>query len=183
MEQQKTAAFTGHRPQSLPWGRNEKSPRCVEFKKILKAEIEKAIAEGYTAFVTGMEMGVDLIAGRIVIDLKEIYPHITLECAIPFEAQAALWPEEEQEKYRYILSRCDHTNIICPRETKGAYGRRNRYMVGKAGLIIAGWSGVTSGTGNTVRYARKKGRRLVIIDPVGMIINREGSVYIDPDVG
>jgi len=174
MDWQKTVAFTGHRPQSLPWGRNEKSPRCAEFKKILTAEIEKAIAEGYTAFITGMAMGYDLIAGRIVLDLKEVYPHITLECAIPFEEQAALWPEEEQEKYRYILSRCDHTNIICRRETKGAYGRRNRYMVGKAGLVIAGWSGAPSGTGSTVRYARRKNRRLIIIDPAGLLVSREG---------
>ena len=174
MDWQKTVAFTGHRPKFLPWGRNEDDPRCIEFKKILQAEIEKAIAEGYTAFITGMAIGFDLIAGRIVLDLKEIYPHITLECAIPFEEQAALWPEEEQEKYRYILSKCDYTNIICRGETKGAYGRRNRYMVDKAGLLIAGWSGIPSGTGSTIRYARKKNRQLAIIDPVALTVNRDG---------
>ena len=34
--QGKTCAFTGHRPQSLPFGFDESDKRCVRLKEILK---------------------------------------------------------------------------------------------------------------------------------------------------
>ena len=41
--------------------------------------------EGVTHFISGMAQGVDLYAAEIVLELKEQYPQITLECAIPYE--------------------------------------------------------------------------------------------------
>ena len=32
-------AFTGHRPESLPFGENENDPRCVRLKAMLLTEI------------------------------------------------------------------------------------------------------------------------------------------------
>ena len=36
----KTCAFTGHRPQHLPFGMNENDERCVKLKEELKEQIE-----------------------------------------------------------------------------------------------------------------------------------------------
>ena len=36
---QKRLAFTGHRPESLPFGENENDPRCVRLKAMLLTEI------------------------------------------------------------------------------------------------------------------------------------------------
>ena len=84
----KTCAFTGHRPQHLPFGMNENDERCVRLKEILKEEIINLIeAENVTHFITGMALGVDLYAAEIVLDLKARYPSITLESAIPCETQ------------------------------------------------------------------------------------------------
>ena len=35
----KTCAFTGHRPQHLPFGMNENDDRCVKLKEALKEQI------------------------------------------------------------------------------------------------------------------------------------------------
>ena len=37
----KKCAFTGHRPQSLPFGFNESDERCVALKKTIRDEIIK----------------------------------------------------------------------------------------------------------------------------------------------
>lgn len=102
----KTCAFTGHRPQHLPFGMNENDERCVRLKEILKEEIINLIEkEDVTHFITGMALGIDLYAAEIVLDLKACYPSITLESAIPCETQAVKWSAAQRERYYMILPR------------------------------------------------------------------------------
>ena len=78
----KKCAFTGHRPQSLPFGFNEADERCIALKKVLRNEIINLIEnKGVTHFITGMAIGVDMYAAEIVLGLKASYPGITLESA------------------------------------------------------------------------------------------------------
>ena len=84
----KTCCFTGHRPKSLPFGYDEGAEGCKRLKALLTESIEKQITEnGVTHLISGMAMGVDIYAAEAVLELKEKYPHITLECAIPCETQ------------------------------------------------------------------------------------------------
>ena len=67
----KKCAFTGHRPQSLPFGFNETDERCIALKQTLRAEIIRLIEhEGVTHFISGMALGVDMYAAEIVLGLK-----------------------------------------------------------------------------------------------------------------
>ena len=60
-------AFTGHRPQSLPFGLNEADERCIALKQKLRNEIINQIENnGVTHFITGMAIGVDMYAARLV---------------------------------------------------------------------------------------------------------------------
>ena len=103
----KTCAFTGHRPQHLPFGMNEDDERCVKLKEELKEQIINLIeAEDVTHFITGMALGVDLYAAEIVLDLKARYPSITLESAIPCETQAVKWSMAQRERYYDIAAQC-----------------------------------------------------------------------------
>ena len=76
----KTCCFTGHRPQSLPFGFNENDARCYALKKALREQIIHLIEkENVTHFISGMAIGIDMYAAEIVLDLKKSYPGITLE--------------------------------------------------------------------------------------------------------
>ena len=104
----KTCAFTGHRPQHLPFGMNENDKRCTDLKETLKEQIINLIeTEDVTHFITGMALGVDLYAAEIVLDLKARYPSITLESAIPCETQAVKWSMAQRERYYNIAAQCD----------------------------------------------------------------------------
>ena len=37
-----SCCFTGHRPEKLPWGGDERDPRCLEIKDKLAASVEAA---------------------------------------------------------------------------------------------------------------------------------------------
>lgn len=108
----RSCCFTEHRPNSLPFGYNEHEESCVKLKAILTDTIEKQITEnGVTHFISGMAMGVDTFAAEAVLKLKEKYPQITLECAIPCETQAAKWSENWRERYYGIIARSDRETM------------------------------------------------------------------------
>ena len=166
MESQKICAFTGHRPQNLPFRFNESDERCVKLKAALKAEIIRMIEEkDVTGFISGMAIGIDTYAAEIVLELKAKYPQITLEAGIPCETQAVKWKEADRNRYFGIIGRCDKERLLQTHYTADCMQKRNEYMVNKANFIIAVWDGTGSGTGNTVRYAKAKGKEIVILNP------------------
>ena len=170
----KKCAFTGHRPQSLPFGFNETDERCVALKQTLRSEIIKLIEnEGVTHFISGMAIGVDMYAAEIVLGLKASYPGITLESAIPCETQAAKWNEELRDRYFEIASKCDKETLIQKHYTADCMHKRNRYMVDQEDYIIAVWDGRPSGTGKTVQYAQRQGKPVIAINPKTLKVETE----------
>ena len=81
--QKKAVAFTGHRPESLPFGRDMHSGRYDDFELILWKEIRRCMDEGYDTFYCGGARGVDIVCGEIVIAEKlSKHPDIRLVCAM-----------------------------------------------------------------------------------------------------
>ena len=161
-----TCCFTGHRPQSLPWGFNENDIRCKKMKKILKREIIKTINMGYTTFITGMALGFDIVCAEIVLELKKRYPLIRLIGAIPCKTQDKLWQYKDRQRYKNVLAkldevRCiydDYVGSICIIE-------RNQYMINNSSMIIALYNGTSGGTKMTLEYAEKKNLKIIVIKP------------------
>ena len=79
-----TCSFTGHRPNKLQIEHDDNDLRTSGLKAALKKEIIKKIENGTDTFMSGMALGIDLIAAEAVIELKKIYPHIKLTAVIPF---------------------------------------------------------------------------------------------------
>ena len=170
----KTCAFTGHRPQHLPFGMNENDERCTDLKETLKEQIINLIeTEDVTHFITGMALGIDLYAAELVLDLKARYPSITLESAIPCETQAVKWLAAQRERYYDIAAQCDKETMLQCHYSPDCMDKRNRYMVDHADYILAVWNGCPSGTGNIVRYAYKKGKSIIVINPDSLDVTRE----------
>lgn len=147
-------AFTGHRPQNLPFRFDETDERCLR----LKAELRKLIVQmveqkNVTHFISGMALGIDIYAAEMVLDLKTDFPFITLECALPCETQAARWSERYRNRYFKIVEQCDKETLLQTHYTPDCMQKRNRYMVEHADFVLAVWDGSPGGTGMTVNYA------------------------------
>lgn len=172
--QGKVCAFTGHRPQSLPFGFDESDERCTALKSVMRDQIVKLIENnGVTHFISGMALGIDMYAAEIVLNLKAKYPHITLESAIPCETQAVKWSVAARERYYNIAAKCDKETMLQREYTPDCMEKRNRYMVDHADYILAVWNGSPSGTGKTVRYAHQQGKPVIIINPVSLDVTQE----------
>lgn len=169
----KSCAFTGHRPQNLPFGFREDDERCTALKETLKKQIISLITdENVTHFISGMALGVDMYAAEIVLELKKTYPGITLESAIPCETQAAKWNAAMRERYYGIAAQCDKETLLQTHYTHDCMDKRNRYMVDHADYIIAVWDGKPSGTGKTVMYAQSKGKVIIKVNPATLTVER-----------
>ena len=170
-----TCAFTGHRPQNLPFRFNESDKRCIALKKQLRKLIVQLIEQhNVTHFISGMAIGVDMYAAEIVLDLRAKYPHITLESAIPCETQATKWSEPLRDRYFKIAERCDKETMLQTQYTPDCMQKRNRYMVDQADVLLAVWDGTPSGTGSTVQYAKTQGKTVWILDPYSLEVNNIG---------
>ena len=101
--QEKSCAFTGHRPRKFPWGYNEADARCVALKEKLAEEIAKLVEAGYTDFLSGMAEGADTWAALAILALKKEHPALKLHCILPCEGQADEWSASARERYFSIL--------------------------------------------------------------------------------
>jgi len=164
---EKSCCFTGPRPKNFPW-RNENERYTMPLMARLEREIRKAIDKGYRHFISGMSIGVDMYAARIVLKIKREQPDfgITLEAAIPFPSQPDKWSETQKAEYVKTLGLADKQTIIGKEHSVENFNKRNNYMVDNAGLVIAVNSYKSGGTQRTINYAKTKNRALVVIEPM-----------------
>lgn len=169
-----TCAFTGHRPKSFPWKYDEADPNCVLLKEVLTAQISKLADRGVTDWFSGMAQGTDLGAAEAVLSLRKERPAMRLHCILPCEGQEIQWAASAQERYHSILRRADEVIYVNREYSPKCMMERNRYMVDRSSILLAVYNGTQrSGTGATVRYARKLSREIIVIDPISRIISSE----------
>ncbi len=170
----KSCAFTGHRPKSFPFGYHEEHPDCIRLKAVLREQIEELYGVGFTRFITGCAIGVDMWAGEIVTDLMKSYKDIELICVVPFEEQATHWSEKDRERYFDMLSSCTGAVTMQSRYTDDCYTKRNRYMIDHADVLLAVCdpnSNRRSGSAATVNYARKQRVPVILVHPATFEVN------------
>ena len=160
-----TAAFTGYRPEKMPFAEEVSNPEYLRFRTA-EARVLRMLAEqGYTCFVTGLAKGFDTWVAEDVLALKEEFPSIILHCAVPFPEQDEGWAEEDRARRRAICEQADQVVTVSPRYTKGCYFVRNAYMVDMADTVICAYDGRRGGTAYTVNYAVSKDKHVICIDP------------------
>lgn len=153
MDIQHCCCFTGHRPEKLHVAESA-------VLKQLDAEITTALEDGYTTFISGMAKGVDIWAAELVLERRRLSPSINLICAVPYEGFGLYWKDGWTERYKRIVYKADAVEYICAGFSRSAYQRRNEWMIDRASLLIAAYTGESGGTRNTIRYAERTGRTI-----------------------
>lgn len=156
LERSQTCCFTGHRPAKLPWGSDERDPRCLALKRSILRELEKLYRNGYRHFISGMALGCDLYFAEAVLELKESYPAVTLEAALPCPGQADRWSEENRARWQRILDACDLETVVQDHYDRWCMLRRDRYMVDRSSTVLAAFDDTPGGTKYTLDYAARQ---------------------------
>ncbi|MDE7229225.1 MAG: DUF1273 domain-containing protein [Oscillospiraceae bacterium] len=158
-------SFTGYRPEKLPFF-GEDDPMCIDLKERIFKEISALADDGATEFCTGMALGVDTWCAEAVLRLKSERPGITLIALIPCPEQDSKWNSEQKRRYHNILEQCDRKLTISPKYTRDCMHKRDRALVDMCDVLVAVYDGKEGGTKYTVEYAKKQGRKTIILPVV-----------------
>ena len=153
-----TVCFTGHR--SIDYNVS------VQIPKALKRCLTDLIERGAVRFRTGGAMGFDTIAALCVLELKEIYPHITLELKLPCRDQTRNWDSRSVTVYNYILKRADSVEYVSESFTASCMHERNRRLVDGSDVCVAFLNKSSGGSAYTFGYALERGLEVININDV-----------------
>lgn len=131
---------------------------------VLEREIRASIFQGYTVFQCSAAMGPEILAGEIVMRLRNEFPGIRLRCYQPCETQANEWPEEWSERYFLLMAQANNVHVLQGRHTKGCEERAVKLMIEQSGKVILAED--TGGKGlprSLVAYAGACGAKVVAL--------------------
>ena len=150
---EKTYCVTGHR--EIP------DDQIAYVKEELRRQVQTAIKDGYTRFISSFAQGVDLLFAAIVAEEKQIHPNLFLEAAIPYAARL----KTKDKNFHTLLESCNGIKIECEKYNPSCFMQRNRYMVNESQRVIAVYDGRESGgTLFAMRYAHVLEREIHIIE-------------------
>lgn len=156
---EKACGVTGHR--DIP------DDQIENIKHSLQCEIDKAIADGCTSFLSGFSKGVDLLFAEIVVERCKENPLLHLETVIPYRNRYLKLMKNE--KNRVLLERCTKVEVISEELTSNVYMKCNRYIVDHSDRVIAVYDGrEKGGTVSTIRMVHAQRKELREI-PVGTV--------------
>ena len=160
-DMKRTCAFTGNRPEKLPWGYDETDERCKQAKSALMRRVTEAADEGFTRFISGMAQGGDVFFAECVLELKKQRGDVILECAIPYKGQAERWSRDYRLRYEKILTSADCVNVLSAHYSPWCMHARNRYMVDKCERLLTLSYGKSGGTEHTIEYAKSRNKEII----------------------
>lgn len=163
-ERAHTACFTGHRPEKIPFYDNEIKMRML--KSMLVGKIYSAVDDGYRTFVTGMARGVDLWGGQIVHVIKRERPELNIRLIgiSPYRHEEDHRVGVDIYDYGVVREACDEMIYLADDFFPGCYHERNRLMIDISQKVIGVVHNYASGTGNTLREAKRQGLEIDVID-------------------
>lgn len=146
----KSVMVTGHRVVE-----NLDEKKLEEIFKLL-------IKKGYTRFYVGMALGFDTVCFKILEKLRE-NNDITLIACIPCREQDKYFTDSQKEEYARMLKSANEKHLLSEKFTSYCMYRRNCYMVDHSAIVIAYLHKSFGGTFNTVKYAEKKGKKIIYV--------------------
>lgn len=150
--EKKTCCVTGHR--DIP------ADKLDYVERELHREIQDAVADGYTRFISGFAEGADLLFAALVVDEKRRHPELFLEAALPYAGRT----KTKDRRFHELLRLCDGIRVESQTYAPSCYMERNRYMVRQSQRVIAVYDGrEKGGTLFTMRYAHTLGRDVRVI--------------------
>ena len=127
-------AFTGYRPEKMPFVESKKDEAYLKFRKRQLQVIERLIERGCTHFISGVAMGFDTWVAEDILVLQKNNSSLELECAIPFPGQADRWSTSDQKRRYKILTHATSSVIVCEHYSSNCFFESNKYMVNNNGF-------------------------------------------------
>lgn len=95
---------------------NQQDPKYKILKDFLKDRFISYIEEGVEWFIITGQLGIELWAGEVIIELKETYTDINLGVLLPFTSFGENWNAENKDLFDHIIQHADYVNYTSKKE-------------------------------------------------------------------
>ncbi|RXI98701.1 DUF1273 domain-containing protein [Anaerobacillus alkaliphilus] len=133
----KVVAVTGYKSHELGIF-DEKHTGIKYIKKVLRKRLISLIEDGLEWVVISGQLGVELWAAEVVLQLKHEYPQVKLAVLTPFYNQESNWNELRKEQYSQVLQQADFVDSITKRdyENPGQLKLKNQFIIEKSDALL-----------------------------------------------
>lgn len=156
--------ISGHRPEKFGFYPPDAAMLTKRLKSMLYLEMKDCLDGGYRTFIAGGSKGVDLWAAEIVIGWKNEGLPVSLITVLPYRSYGKSYTGLDIYHFNRTLENSDEVEYVGEEYTKSCMFRRNEFMVDCSSRLIAVVKDYKSGTGQTIRYAGRKGIDIRLID-------------------
>ena len=154
MNKETTCCFTGHRIIGDDF----------ELQKLIDLVVDLHKNKGVDTFICGGALGFDTYAAAAVRTAQHMGYDVKLHIYVPCNNQSEKWNEAQKRVYNSILNLADYVDMVDRPYFDGCMKIRNYKMVDNSAYCIAYYhenNSFRSGTGQTVRYAKKQGLTVI----------------------
>lgn len=157
---------TGYKPMELNIFKPD-DKRIVFIKAAIEKRLVGFIEDGLKWVLISGQMGVELWAGEVVLDLKEKYD-VKLALIPPFENQGSRWPEPVQQIYQELSMNADFYQPLYKGDYKGAYQfkAKNKWLAQKSDGCLILLDDESPGSG---RFFYEEAKRVEVEYPIFVI--------------
>ncbi|BGE82421.1 DUF1273 domain-containing protein [Staphylococcus petrasii] len=116
----KTLYVTGYKSFELNIFKDD-MPEVKYLKAFIKHKLLQYIDEGLEWVLIQGQIGIELWAAEVVLDLKQTYPELKLGIITPFYGHTSKWNEVNQAKYNSIVEKADFLESVHHTEYEGPF--------------------------------------------------------------
>lgn len=91
-------------------------PKLKYIKLYFEKRLKEYIEEGLEWVIISGNIGTELWAGQVVLDLKNDYPEIKLAVLLPFTGFQSNWNEKNQAVFNAVIEKADYLNYTSSSE-------------------------------------------------------------------
>lgn len=151
--------ITGYKPFELGVFSN-KHPAIDFIKMAIKKELVSFLDEGLEWVIISGQLGVELWAAEVTLELQNEYPELKLAILTPFLNQEESWNEMNKDYYEMIVSQADFVDSISkqPYSSPQQFRNKNKLFLHKSQGMIIVYDGEKPGS---PKYIFDEAKRLV----------------------
>lgn len=118
---------------------DDQHPGIPIIKKALKSQLIALIPEGLEWIIVSGQLGVELWATEVILELQEEYPLLKYAVLTPFQDQSQNWNDTNKEKYEAMITHADyHVSLTAtPYEAPWQFTEKDKFIIRNSdGMIL-----------------------------------------------
>lgn len=127
----------------------------------LRNIIGQLTARDVTHFVMGGAPGFELLAGELLLELRQEDSRITLTVMLPHKDVSKGWKREDVARRERLLAQADEVIYTSFRKEAGCVQQRNRWMVDSSSVCLCYFTRKVGGVWYTVLLSIRRGLSIV----------------------